>query len=74
MGHVQLFRTPSGRKPGDQGIDALNKSIEILQPCGTYTAEQVNEAYAAAINARIIFEVNLDQLDVLEENIPGAAK
>lgn len=51
------------------GIDHLNYSIETLQPCGVYTAAEVDKAYANAVNARIIFDVNLDQLDNLEENI-----
>jgi uncharacterized protein YraI len=49
------------------GVESLNKAIEILQPCGTYTDEQVNEAYAGAINARVIFDTTLEQLDFLEE-------
>ncbi|MBC8100684.1 MAG: hypothetical protein H7Y11_14685 [Armatimonadetes bacterium] len=59
----------------NEGIEKLNRSIEILQPCGTYTGPQVDEAYAAAINARIIFDVGLEQLITLEQFvIPGAAE
>jgi len=53
----------------NEGIAYLNYSIEILQPCGVYTNEQADGAYADAVNARIIFDATLQQLDNLEENI-----
>ena len=50
-------------------IDYLNKAIDPLTICGVLSPDLVGDARDDAINARIIFNATLDQLDNLEENI-----
>jgi len=55
-----------------RAVNDLNRSIATMQRCGVYSAEEINTAYAQAVNAGIIFEALLDQLDYLETFvIPG---
>lgn len=53
----------------DTAIEHLNESIEPLTLCGVMDIDVVREARADAINASIIFEANLGQLDILEDII-----
>lgn len=50
-------------------IDHLNAAIDPLTICGVLSPDLVGDARDDAINARIIFNATLDQLDNLEENI-----
>lgn len=50
-------------------VDSLNRSLEIMQPCGVFTEDEHSEAYAGAINARLQFNAVLDRLDALESVI-----
>jgi hypothetical protein len=50
-------------------IDYLNAAIDPLTICGVLSPDLVGDARDDAINARIIFEATLEQLDNLEENI-----
>jgi hypothetical protein len=50
-------------------IDYLNAAIDPLTICGVLSPDLVGDARDDAINARIIFNATLDQLDNLEENI-----
>lgn len=50
-------------------IDYLNSAITPLYGCGAFDADAVLGARNAAINARIIFDANLDVLKNLEENV-----
>ncbi|NDJ60068.1 MAG: SH3 domain-containing protein [Chloroflexi bacterium] len=51
------------------GIFNLNVAIELLYICGTFNPDVVQRARNGAINARVIFDANLERLDNLEENI-----
>lgn len=53
----------------DTAINDLNESIAMMQRCGVYTAEEIGQAYSRAVNATNIFEVTLDTLQNLEENV-----
>jgi hypothetical protein len=53
----------------NEGIEYLNAAIEPLQNCGVLTPRAVTDARNAAINAGVIFDATLDQLDTLEESI-----
>lgn len=56
----------------NNAIDDLNETIAAMQACGIYTADEVDTAYANAINARGLFNAILNNLDNLVENvIPG---
>jgi hypothetical protein len=57
----------------DEGIAALNAAIDPLTICGAFNGEIVREARNNAINARLIFNSNLDVLDNLEDVITGEA-
>ena len=52
-----------------RGVSLLNSTISPLNDCGIVTPDEVRDARDDAINARIIFEANLERLDNLEENV-----
>jgi hypothetical protein len=53
----------------NEGVDFLNESVDVLSRCGVVDPNDVNAARNDAINARIIMENTLIQLDNLEEII-----
>jgi hypothetical protein len=53
----------------DTGVASLNASIATLQICGALEGDDVIGARNAAINAKVIFQVGLENLDNLEKNI-----
>lgn len=53
----------------DRGTDALNTSLEILQPCGVYERASVIEARANAINARLLFSAVLRDVEYVVQII-----
>ncbi|MEO1440288.1 MAG: hypothetical protein AAFV33_07775, partial [Chloroflexota bacterium] len=52
-----------------QGVDMLNESIDVLDNCGVLDPFDVQRARNDAINAKVILENTLVQLDNLEEII-----
>ena len=52
-----------------QAIDSINTSIEMMKPCGIYTAPEMRSAYASALNARGIFRIVKSNLENLRERI-----
>jgi len=44
----------------------LNASIETMQRCGVYSANELSRAYAQALNARLIFNSTLSQMENVE--------
>jgi uncharacterized protein YgiM (DUF1202 family) len=50
-------------------IQYVNKSLEALTHCGIFTPADLSSAKAAAINARVIFDATLENLDDLEKNV-----
>lgn len=52
-----------------EGVTYLNEAISTYQPCGVYLPQEVTEAYNDAINAKIIFDVVLAELDRLEKEV-----
>ena len=52
-----------------RGVELLNTAIAPLLNCGIVTPDEVRVARDSAINARIIFEANLERLALLEENV-----
>jgi len=56
----------------NEGVTLLNEAIEPLYECGILRVEVVNEARNDAINANIIMNATLGQLDILEDIIRDA--
>jgi hypothetical protein len=54
-----------------EAISYLNDSLDPLQNCGVVTISGIQDAYAAAINARLLFDAITEQLDSLEQMIEG---
>jgi hypothetical protein len=54
-----------------EAISYLNDSLDPLQNCGVVTISGIQDAYAAAINARLLFDTITEQLDSLEQMIEG---
>lgn len=50
-------------------INNLNDAIQPLYTCGAFDVDAVLGARNAAINARLIFDANLEVLEDLEENV-----
>jgi hypothetical protein len=55
----------------NEGVDYLNASIDPLTICGVLKRDVAIAARNAAINASVIFEATLGQLDILESIIIG---
>jgi SH3 domain-containing protein len=53
----------------ETGVDSLNASIATLQICGALEGNDVISARNAAINAKVIFQAGVENLDNLEKNI-----
>ena len=53
----------------DTGVESLNTSIDTLQICGALDRDDVISARNAAINAKVLFQAGLGNLDNLEKNI-----
>jgi len=47
----------------------LNDAVAIMQGCGVFTDEQVSSAFANAVNASVIYNAVLNNLDFLEEEV-----
>jgi hypothetical protein len=52
-----------------QAVDDINLSIELMQPCGIYTDQQMRRAYARALNARGIFRQVIRRMATLRTRI-----
>jgi len=52
-----------------EAVDYLNEALEPLQNCGVIGIREVQTAQAAAINARLLFDVIAQQMDSLEQTI-----
>lgn len=52
-----------------QAVDDINLSIEMMQPCGIYTQQQVRRAYARALNAQGIFRRITARMQTLQTQI-----
>lgn len=50
-------------------IDFINNSLDPLNYCGVVAPDRVSEARNSAINAKVIFDATLQQLQNLEENV-----
>jgi hypothetical protein len=53
----------------DDAVVLLNASIEILNQCGVIFIDDIRDARADAINARMIFDSTLNKLDDVEDVI-----
>ncbi|MBI5958992.1 MAG: SH3 domain-containing protein [Chloroflexi bacterium] len=52
-----------------EAISYLNAALDPLQNCGIVSSIEAQSAYAASINARLLFVVILQQLDSLEQTL-----
>jgi hypothetical protein len=52
-----------------EAVSYLNTALDPLQNCGVVTTDDTRAAYATAINARILLDSTLEQLDSLEQII-----
>ena len=55
----------------DSAVESLNASIATLQICGALESKDVISARNAAINAKVIFQAGMDNLDNVEINVIG---
>lgn len=70
-----LFELPELRRASrliPTAIDNLNASIETMQRCGVYSAEEIRSAYANAINASAILGGSINTMEFVLEEVIGS--